>query len=614
MDRVNKLKTVLWFLTGIGAAVATARFMFGLGATTNLSDGTPWGLWIGFDVMSGVALAAGGFVITASVYIFKLEKFHVIVRPAVLTAFLGYIAVAVGLLFDLGLPWNIWHMVIFWNPHSPLFEVGWCVMLYLAVLSLEFFPVPAEEFSALAKIRRFLIKLRLPLVIAGIALSTLHQSSLGSLFLIMPYHVHPLWYTPILPIIFFISAIGLGLMMVTFESLFTSHFYRRKPETELLGKLGAAARWIFVLYLIVRFSDLAIRGQLGALGSDEWQVKMFWVELAIMAFIPTILLFIRKARTSTTGQWIIAISGVTGVVLNRIDTGGLTHLNRSESIYLPAWTEVSISVMVVAIAALVFMFMVERFKVWEERPADPEADPSKLPEFDKVGTTWLGIPRIAARTKYSLVFILAMAFSFMLLTGEPVASRGVDPTPVEMARGGDTLWIDGNRDGYGVMFKHELHARSPLISKTCTDCHHMNFPDDENTGCYRCHSDMYLPTDAFRHDWHASPQGADLACMDCHEADKSRSKETAKGCESCHHDLYPAGAKIIVDEYQAMPYTDAMHTMCVDCHREVAETRSDQDFYRCSKCHAEQRTLVDVETESRVEKLIGKGLIIPPAK
>ena len=120
--------------------LAVARFLYGLGPTTNLSDSTPWGLWIGFDVMSGVALAAGGFIVTATVYIFNLERFHSIVRPAVLTAFLGYVAVVVGLLFDLGLPWNIWHMIVFWNPHSPLFEVGWCVMLYLTVLALEYRP------------------------------------------------------------------------------------------------------------------------------------------------------------------------------------------------------------------------------------------------------------------------------------------------------------------------------------------------------------------------------------------------------------------------------------------------------------------------------------------
>ena len=144
MNRVQTTKTILWMITGLAAAVALTRYLFGLGATTNLSDATPWGLWVGFDVMGGVALAAGGFVLTAAFYIFKDERYHDLTRPAVLTAFLGYLAVIFGLMLDLGLPWNIWHMMIYWNPHSPLFEVGWCVMLYTTVLLLEFLPVPLE--------------------------------------------------------------------------------------------------------------------------------------------------------------------------------------------------------------------------------------------------------------------------------------------------------------------------------------------------------------------------------------------------------------------------------------------------------------------------------------
>jgi Ni/Fe-hydrogenase subunit HybB-like protein len=221
MNRVQNIKLALWLITGFAAAVGLLRFIFGLGVTTNLNDTTPWGFWINFDVMGGVALAAGGFVITAIFYIMKREEFHALVKPAVLTAFLGYIAVVFGLLFDLGLPWNIWHMLIYWNPHSPLFEVGWCVMLYLTVLLLEFSPVPLEKFSRYAKIRKFLMKFRFVFVLLGIMLSTLHQSSLGSLFLIMPFRSDPLWYSHILPLQFFISAIALGLMMVAFESSIT---------------------------------------------------------------------------------------------------------------------------------------------------------------------------------------------------------------------------------------------------------------------------------------------------------------------------------------------------------------------------------------------------------
>ncbi|MCF7810326.1 Ni/Fe-hydrogenase cytochrome b subunit [bacterium] len=629
MNRVRNFKLILWMITGFAAAAGAARYIFGLGPATNLTDATPWGLWIGFDVMSGVALAAGGFVITASVYIFKLDKFHEITRPAVLTAFLGYIAVAVGLLFDLGLPWNIWHMIIYWNPHSPLFEVGWCVMLYLAVLALEFIPVPLEEFPRLGAIRNFLVKFRLPLVIIGIALSTLHQSSLGSLFLIMPYRVHPLWYTSILPILFFISAIGLGLMMVTFESNFTAWLYKRKPETALLGQLGNAARWVFILYLVVRFGDLAARGQLGLLNGSEWQVKLFWFELLIMAIIPIIMLSIPKVRNSLGGQWTYAIMGVTGVVLNRIDVGGLTHIDRTGSgVYLPMWTEIVISAGVVSLAALVFLFMVERFKIWEKRPADPQAEPQTLPEFTPVFQTWLGDPVIAARTRYSLAFVLATAIGFALVTHDVAKSKGVDPSPVQRSRGSDTLWVDGNTDGFGVAFKHAYHMKilgetsidtvegvetvSVDVNTSCALCHHMNLPRDQNSGCYACHADMYSKTDAMKHEWHSSPQGANLACRDCHAKGGPKSADNAKKCDVCHSDLFPSGATIKVEQYEALSYTDAMHTLCVDCHRLKADDVSRPDLAQCAICHSEQRSFVDENTlAGRYQNLVGKSLILP---
>ncbi len=589
MNRVRNFKLILWMIIGLGAAAATARFMFGLGAVTNLSDRVPWGLWIGFDVMSGVALASGGFVLTATVYIFKLDRFHSIVRPAVLTALLGYIAVAVGLLFDLGLPWNIWHMTIYWNLHSPLFEVGWCVMLYLTVLLLEFFPVPAEKYGFLSKIRSFLIKLRLPLVIAGIALSTLHQSSLGSLFLIMPYNVHPLWYSPIMPVTFFISAIGLGLMMVTFESLFTGWLYRRKQEVDLLERLGAAARWVFLLYLAIRLGDLAVRDQLGHLSGGEWQVRMFWFELAIATIIPTVLLFIRAVRRSAAGLMTVAITGVTGIVLNRINVGGLIHINRGETLYLPAWTEIVITLAVIAGAAIVFLFMVEKFKVWETQPVDPDADPIKMPEFHPVDSSWLGKSEIAARTKYSLGFIIAAAVGFALLPGEPLESRGVDPTPVQKAMGGDTLWIDGNLDGYGTSFPHIAHMRRNGGDQSCVKCHHMSLPRDENSGCYACHADMYSPTDAMKHDWHSLPDGANLSCRDCHERGGHKSAKNAKSCDACHADLIPSEASIKVEQYMAVSYADAMHHLCIDCHSKEAAPRENPNLPRCTTCHKGQR-------------------------
>ena len=614
MNRVRHLKFALWSLLGLAASVAVPRFLFGLGASTHLSDANPWGFWIGFDVMGGVALAAGGFIVTATVYIFKLERFHSVVRPAVLTAFLGYLAVAISLLLDLGLPWNIWHMMVFWNPHSPLFEVGWCVMLYLTILTLEFFPVPAEEFPRLSKVRAVLLKARLPLVIVGIGLSTLHQSSLGSLFLIMPGRLHPLWYSPILPVLFLLSAIALGLAMVIFESHLTAYLYRRQPECELMALFARAATWVLAIYLAVRFADLLLRRQAGSLTDLDWRTAMFWAEVALMAIAPIALFLNERVRRSRAGQWATATLIVFGIVLNRIDVGGVAHLRPQGAFYLPAWTEVAMSVGVVAAAALAFLFMVERFKVWEQRPADPEQDPLKLPELDPVGGTWLGVPGVAARTTYSMAFIIAAALGLGFLHIQAAETRGLDPTPVHQARGGhDILWIDGNLDGFGVTFKHAEHERREGAKQSCVKCHHMNFPRDEGTACFRCHRDMYLASDAFRHDWHASPAGGRLGCYQCHAKGQARTAATSVTCDKCHKALVPAGAAIKIKQYRAVAYTEAMHRLCIGCHLKKAQENKKPELTRCEWCHMDKRQVIDSrELTLRRLGLHGTDVVLPP--
>ncbi|RJO63791.1 MAG: Ni/Fe-hydrogenase cytochrome b subunit [Myxococcales bacterium] len=611
MDRVRKLKLVLWALAGLVFAVATTRFVFGLGATTNLSDVTPWGLWIGFDVLGGVALAAGGFVITATVYILRRDEFHPIVRPTVLTAFLGYCAVIVGLMFDVGLPWNIWSPMVHWQHHSALFEVAWCVMLYTTVLLLEFSPVPMEESSYWARIRAFLMKIRLPLVILGICLSTLHQSSLGSLFLIMPHRVHALWYSPILPILFFVSAISLGLLMVIFESVFTAYFYRRHPETTLLAKLGGAARWALATYLALRLGDLAVRGELGQAFAPDWRAAWFWLELSLAAIVPIVLLSIPRTRRSNAGQWAVALTGVLGFVLNRIDTGGFMH-SIDGSFYIPAWSEFAVSAGVVAAAGLAFLFAVERFKVWEERPADPLADPLKLPEFDAASMASLGAPSVAARTKYSMAFVAFAAAGFALLSSDALSSQGIGPSPAHEARGWAPMSIDGNLDGYAVVFPHDKHIEKLGGEQACVLCHHMNLPRDTDTGCYACHKDMYKLSDAFGHVWHGSPEGANLACFDCHREGEAKTKQSAKTCDKCHRDLIPAGAKIEIKNYAAPGYVEAMHRQCIGCHAKKAVELQKPDLPRCANCHKAARDYVDDPAlKARYQRRDGKGAAIP---
>ena len=594
MNRVKTAKLILWLFTGFAAAVALNRYIFGLGVTTNLTDRTPWGLWIGFDVMGGVALAAGGFVITAIFYIMKRDEFHPLVKPAVLTAFLGYLAVIFGLFVDLGLPWNIWHMIIYWNPHSPLFEVGWCVMLYTTVLLIEFSPVPMEKFSRYAKIRNFLMKFRFPFVLLGIMLSTLHQSSLGTLFLIMPFKLYPLWYSNILPIQFFISAISLGLMMVAFESLISHWLYKREPETNLVAKLCKVTAWILLLYFIVKITDIIATGKFGLIFNGSWESNLFIIEVLISTVIPGLLFSFPRLCRNIKIQWTGSIMVVFGMLLNRIDVGGLVMLGATGDNYTPAWTEIVISLGIVSAAALIFLFVIENFNVWEIQPKDPESLPYAPPSFDFTTKTWLGTPEISGTAKHSLAFILSFAIGMFLMPGKHLHNQGIDNIKVKPATGIDTLYINGNRDDQFVKFPHQAHIKwirthGILINgnDSCKTCHHLNLPGEKLSQCWECHTNMYAQVDFFQHDWHASTKGANLKCDNCHKAGVNRSAQSAKKCTDCHptykFEAIKGGSS---KRYYALSYTDAMHNLCVSCH--LAESKKLKDKPKlalCSTCH-----------------------------
>jgi len=188
---------VLGFLSLLGLVLVVYRWIVGLGATTGLTDGRGWGIWISFDVLCGIALAAGAFCIAGTVYILHIKEFYPILRPTVLTGFLGYALAAFAISVDLGFPQRIYYMLYNWNIHSPLFEVGWCVMIYATVLALELSPIVFERFNMKAPLK-IIRAITIPLVILGIVLSTMHQSSLGTLFVLMPHRVHPLWYSSIM--------------------------------------------------------------------------------------------------------------------------------------------------------------------------------------------------------------------------------------------------------------------------------------------------------------------------------------------------------------------------------------------------------------------------------
>ncbi len=603
MNRVQNTKIVLWLITGLAAAIALNRFVFGLGATTNLNDEVPWGFWIGFK-LSWVALSAGGFVIGAIFYMMKREKFHSLVRIAILTAFLGYSSFIVSLIFDLGLPWNIWHMIIYWNPHSPLFEVGWCVMLYTTVLVLEFLPVPLENTSRYATVRTFLLKFRFPIVLLGIMLSTLHQSSLGTLFLIMPRRLFPLFYSHIIPIEFFISAIAGGLLMLAFETLALHWMYRRKLETDLVRVLCSVSVWILGLYFLVKIGDVAVEGKLGLLLDGSWMSYLYIFELLLSTVVPFVMFVVPKWCANRRVQWIGTSIGIVGVVLNRIDIGGFA-MRDATLWYTPSWMEVVLSVGILSTAALVFLFLIETFHVWDIQPRDPEALAHTPPLFDRVSGTWLGNPKTSALTRHTLAFVLSFAIGMALISGKKLHAEGIENVTVRPASGIDTLCINGNRDGQFVEFPHQAHIgwmRSGKISSmaidsihyvlrtgadSCIVCHHLNLPGEKLSNCWECHTSMYREVDFFRHDWHASASGANLKCDDCHTPGETRTAQTARKCTACHPPYtFADTAGNGVYAYYIPSYVDAMHKLCVSCHTIESRVIKDKpNLALCSTCH-----------------------------
>jgi len=293
-----KIKFTFWKLVFLALMAAgfygtVVRFAQGLGRSTNLNDQFPWGLWIGFDVLCGVMLAAGGFTLTAAVHIFNIKRLRPIVRPTILTAFLGYVLVCVALMYDLGRPYRIWHPLVMRNPHSVMFEVAYCVMLYTTVLSLEFSPIVLERFN-LQKPLKIVLAALIPLVILGVILSTLHQSSLGTLYLIMPEKLHPLWYSPLLPVFFFISAIAVGLAMTIFESSLSAKYFGRQLELPILQELGRVLVVVLCVYGILRYEDLLHRGVLNLLFRPGYEMYLFWLEISLSLLFPLLLLSQKK--------------------------------------------------------------------------------------------------------------------------------------------------------------------------------------------------------------------------------------------------------------------------------------------------------------------------------
>ncbi len=358
------------------------RFFFGIGSVTYLNNQYPWGLWIGVDVAAGVALAAGGFTTAALGHIIHKEEYHAIVRPALLTAMLGYTFVALGVFVDIGRWYFIWHPLIMWNGSSALFEVGICVMIYLTVLYIEFLPIVTERFIGRVNLPGFLSKLNKPVdkllraldrglsktmfvfIIAGVVLSTLHQSSLGTLMIIAGPKMHPLWQTPILPLLFLLSAISVGFPMVIFESLIAARSLGLKPEMHILSRLGSMIAPLLGIYLAFKIGDMFIRETFVYLTEFNTASVMFTIEVLFGVIIPLRMFLSTKVLKSPLFIFIASSLVVFGVLINRINNFVVAYTPPySSGSYFPSYGEISVTLGFVAMLVLAYRFIVLNFPV-----------------------------------------------------------------------------------------------------------------------------------------------------------------------------------------------------------------------------------------------------------
>lgn len=596
-DQRTWLKDFLWMIVAAGIVAAAIRFINGLGSSTGLNDGTPWGLWIAFK-LGFVALAGGGFTLAAMVYIFHLETFRPILRRAILLALLGYGSFIVSLIFDLGLPWHIYMPIISWQHHSVMFEIAWCVMLYFSVLVMEFSPVILEhpwfQHPTFQKIAHILHIATIPLVIAGIVLSTLHQSSLGSLFLIMPHRVHPLWYSPWIPVLFFISAIAAGLMALVIESYFAKKLFNRGLHPDLLEKLGKIAGFVLILYLALRLGDLFYRGILPTALDGSWQSLYFSTEIFLGGFVPLILMSIPRIRKSREGLITAAILVVAGILSQRMSLSMFTMWRPQGVPYTPSVLEVIIAFAIPAAAGLIYFLFNEQLAVLDTQLGTSPVPAQELPVYNPATQSYRPMDLFGQFVRRSGFALLAIGLVYAMLPSAQLAGNSSVRIPVEKAIGWNVLQIDGNQRNIPVSFPHQEHQerlkeKFGTEAQACTQCHHLSMPEDQYNACSECHQDYLAPTSIFNHVKHVDQLGGNQACTECHQGEHI--KETAVECRACHEEMVPFGDNLAFSQY-APGYKDAMHGVCLDCHIKEAEIQNIPDLGECSTCHTHQDNLI----------------------
>lgn len=627
---------VLMAVMAVGFSFGITRLLTGLSTVTNLDNSYPWGIWIAIDVACGVALAAGGFTTAALVDIFGGKRYRLLLRPAVLTAWLGYIMVAVGLMFDLGRYWNIWQPMFNWQGNSVMFELAMCVMAYLIVLTFEISPsiltglqnrMKNNEWGSklLSRIEKPIgiihswIKAVLPLlIVAGVVLSCMHQSSLGTLMVIAPTKLSALWYTPWLPLLFLLSAIMVGFPMVIIESIASSKGLDRETEMEFLSPLAAKIPWFLGVYAVFKFGDLlARRAQLDFMEQPGSTIS-FFIEIIMGLLVPFVLLSLKAVRRSRGWLFTSAFLVIFGVALNRINVFLVGYHPRfAEKTYFPSIGEISLTVGLIATLIFLYRFIVNYFPILpvHGKVMADTLPPSRIDDHAPMEPKMAWVFRGSAA-----VFLLAFVILYVVVHqkaitvsamtyGEVFAAKSEAPAAKErIAHHHDfrpekylnfyilsSPILNSKTDYYEpVRFSHRTHDDS--VGGDCSVCHHrMSFGSEDRVGddlktmhaeievriggaCTTCHEDLEekemqkcgaCHVDSNEPDYPAriGLKGAyHRQCIGCHEAQPATAYAPTD-CISCHHPLTPDHDSLAV--FTGKPGPRDVTAQCLTCHEKT---------------------------------------------
>jgi Ni/Fe-hydrogenase subunit HybB-like protein len=369
--KISFWRTIVALIFAAGLYSMYARFVQGFQVATNLTDPQPWGLWVGLGTLCGVGLSAGGFAIAASVYLLGFERYRPILRTSVLISFLGYCTVCIGMMYELGIPWRIWHPIVMWNRHSVLFEVSWCVILYTTVLMLEFSPALVEKIPwtrARELYLRWHHSILIALVLAGTLLSSMHQSFLGGLYLITKGRLDPLWYSPYLTTLFYLSAIPAGLAVTIMAIYLCVRSLNARVDMNILSDVSRVIAPLLAIYGVFRAVDLISRDATQYLWMWREETGLFWLEIALLVIAPLVLLNLERVRNTPQNlYWTCAVI-VMGFMTNRLNVS-ITGLQSSSGMYyVPKWTEFAATLATIAAAVVAFRYAVIYLDILPKNP------------------------------------------------------------------------------------------------------------------------------------------------------------------------------------------------------------------------------------------------------